>query len=1286
MSKSVLGGVLGTRLRSVLATLGLAMAALATSVATPALASPPEQPALSVASPVKATEAVFLGVLNPNAAEPTEAGIYTFLYRASNTECEGGSATTTGLALGMVHEELPAELVKGLTPATEYTVCLQVEVGGVKTLSAPVTFTTATPPEAPVTLPAELVTATSATLSAELNPLAKAAQAVEYDFVYRLSPLECREGSLVSELPISATGNPKEEASIELSALQPNATYTFCALAFNSAGEVASGEPVSFKTLTAKSTIDSDTASGVSSTGATLEAQINPNNQKTTFKFEYATEATGETLEGTIVTLGGESSPPAEFGDHLATVPRLEGLAPGTPYYYRVIAKNATGTTTSPVQTFTTVATPNTDPVSEITAATATLNGHFALNAAATQYSFTYRAGGECAGEGATLTTPVEAGTGAGNTEAVTAIAGLQPHTQYAACLITANAFGSDQGSPVNFTTPAIEPTIASESVTEVTATSVRLAAEIAPGGAETTYHFDYGTSAAYGQSSAESPPIGSDNTAHRASAPIQGLEPNTTYHYRVVASNAASPAGGTLGPDQTFTTQPQGGEFTLPDGRGYELVSPQQKDGAEVLGVGGGGATAAGGDATQASEDGRSISYITNAPVVTNPPGNTWSTQLLSSRSSSGWLTQDISPPHANPVGIGNAIEEGEEFLRLSPDLSRAIVMSPHQQLEPSLAPEIHQEVAGATLPGGEEIYVRDNTTNTFRAVLTNEPLSTISFEGASPDIRSVVFSGPPGLDPNHPSSGGLYEWTNGQTQLVSLLPSKLAAGEPRVPANGVGHVVSNDGTHVVWSAEGDLFTRDTATGETVQVDGAQGGGAEGGGTFQAANQDGSRVFFSDSGELTAGAPEGGLYMFDAARPEGERLTDLTPGANGAQVQTFLGANEDGTALYEVSPLELTVVANDHGEKATAGGKNLYVLRETPLGSGFWSIAFVTAGAELVPGGARISTSAPLVTRTVRISPNGRYLAFMSQQRLTGYDNRDANSGVPDQEIYLYDAEAARLVCASCNPTGARPLGQEDPAESAFGIPIDPWQMWLGGWLAATIPGWNPDGSEATTAYQTRYLSDSGRLFFDSTDALVPQDVNGRDDVYQYEPEGIGGCRAPGYGRSASNVLVPAAGGCVGLISAGTGNSDSVFFDASASGDDVFFTTQDGLAAQDKDGTADMYNARVCTASEPCPPSIALPPPCTTTDSCRTAPSPQPGVFGAPASATFSGAGNLPPGSGGAGHHQTAAEARAEKLKKALKTCRKKRNRRKRAACESQARARYGAKTKAKKSVRRSK
>ena len=102
----------------------------------------------------------------------------------------------------------------------------------------------------------------------------------------------------------------------------------------------------------------------------------------------------------------------------------------------------------------------------------------------------------------------------------------------------------------------------------------------------------------------------------------------------------------------------------------------------------------------------------------------------------------------------------------------------------------------------------------------------------------------------------------------------------------------------------------------------------------------------------------------------------------------------------------------------------------------------------------------------------DGSWLAFSSESSLTGYDNRDAKSGLPDSEVYLYNAVSGKLVCASCNPSNARPVGSAE-------VP-----------LSTQIGG-------------SRSLFDSGRLFFNSAGGLVPQDSNGNWDVYEYEPVG---------------------------------------------------------------------------------------------------------------------------------------------------------------------------------------
>jgi hypothetical protein len=65
-------------------------------------------------------------------------------------------------------------------------------------------------------------------------------------------------------------------------------------------------------------------------------------------------------------------------------------------------------------------------------------------------------------------------------------------------------------------------------------------------------YHFEFGTSVAYGGRTTEEGSIGSDSSFHDVATHIAGLNPGTTYHFRVVATN---PLGSAFGGDQVFTT-----------------------------------------------------------------------------------------------------------------------------------------------------------------------------------------------------------------------------------------------------------------------------------------------------------------------------------------------------------------------------------------------------------------------------------------------------------------------------------------------------------------------------------------------------------------------------------------------------------------------------------------------------------------------------------------------------------------------------------------------------------
>ena len=835
--------------------------------------------------------------------------------------------------------------------------------------------------------------------------------------------------------------------------------------------------------------------------------------------------------------------------------------------------------------------------------------------------------------------------------------------------------------------TPPGAPRVKGESVAEVTADSATLGAEVNPDSLPsekdpTSYRFEYTTEAQFareGFTGAASAPVPDGElapsfNAEPVSVHVQGLAPGTGYRFRVVAENAISRTEKkpTEGEARAFTTRGTGA-FALPDGRAWEMVSPPDKNGSliEPIALGGNGS------ALQAAADGGAITYVTDAPTESGPAGYDNFQQVLSKRGEGGaWETKDIAIPHTSSTSL--SIGHGQEYRYFSEDLSQGVVQ-PFKGFDP-LSGEASEQTA----------YLRDNATGAYTPLVTDkapyandtakpfQPFGGLTagecyriicgpeFVGASPDLSHVVLSSPVALTNTTPEAtgGGLYEWSVGkpageQLQLVSLLPAngageELPAGpsEPGLPSGNGGstdarHAVSADGSRVFWStgSRGPLYVRDLIKKETLAL-----GGLEA--TFQIASSEGSRVFYSEGGSL---------YVCEVTVGAGGELECKTSDL-GSVEGTVPGASEDGSYVYFVA-------GNDMYEDHQAGG--------------VWTKTLV---ATLAPGtnqsGDSPDWSQEPQTLPARVSPNGEWLAFMSQRSLTGYDNTDAVSGQPDEEVYLYNGQSGKLVCASCNPTGARPHGEEyNKIWTGEGGLVGGFHVWpLTSWLAANIPGWTPYTSN-NALYQSRYLSNSGRLFFNSSDALVPKDVNGQEDVYEYEPVGIknpeGKSQCSEATSSGGQVYETQANGCVGLISSGESASESAFLDASENGSDVFFLTTQKLAPQDFDNALDIYDAHECsTCGSPCPPTPAeAPPPCTTEASCKASPTPQPGIYGPPSSATFSGPGNLAPEPPAKPKPPTAAQLRAKHLKTALATCKKRfpHNKGKRSSCERAAHKRFG-------------
>jgi hypothetical protein len=804
---------------------------------------------------------------------------------------------------------------------------------------------------------------------------------------------------------------------------------------------------------------------------------------------------------------------------------------------------------------------------------------------------------------------------------------------------------------------PTLGLGLTKESIAKITAESVVFSAEINPRSEPdeepTEYRFEYGPCAGGTESCASSPyessvPVPAGELAPNyaldtVTAAVQDLRADTVYHFRVIAHNGFDPVEPVEGEEQTFTTQPPGGSLVLPDDRQWELVSPPNKFGAliypinEFAGV------------IQAAADGNAITYGTSDVTELQPRGSTYHlVQVLSRRGAgaSSWSSQDIETPNNYETGV--RINIGYEYRFFSSDLSLALL-----QPEGAFTPLERDGVSEEVPPRATErtAYLRSDFTCQATPATCYTPLVTeantppetkiggneeslfggaVEFVGATPDLSHVVLTSNEVPLIEGAAHRALYEWAGGRLQPVSVLP--LSEGGAWVEYAELGglatgdqearNAISTDGSRVVWSDAGDhgLYMSDTTGGKTESV---RIGGA--GAQFMDASSDDSKVFFQQGGSLNNEGEEGGdLYAFEVTSGEGEPLAGtVTRMTEGAEVQgTVLGASEDGSYVYFVAQ---GVLGDGAAHGATTGdcglGRvegsaqrcNLYVEHYNSESKRWEAPSFIAAlsGADFPDWSTLV-----LRTHTSRASPNGRYLAFISNRSLTGYDNDDVNSGVPDEEVFLFDAATGRLVCASCNPTGARPVGVK-VEEAAF---VDD-EMWgAGTWLSANVPGFTPYHNQRAL-YQSRYLSNSGRLFFNSHEALVPQDVNGQWDVYEYEPPGIGDCSA------VDVTFSPRSGGCVGLVSSGESAQESAFLDASENGDDVFFLTTSRLSSQDFDDDYDVYDAHVCGAEGvACAPMVTPPPPCTTEASCKPAPTPQPTLYAPPASATFSGPGNLAP------------------------------------------------------------
>jgi hypothetical protein len=809
----------------------------------------------------------------------------------------------------------------------------------------------------------------------------------------------------------------------------------------------------------------------------------------------------------------------------------------------------------------------------------------------------------------------------------------LTSQTKYRWQVVATNADGEGEGTvegPPFETNPSL--LIGDTYATEVGTDTAKLHAEVNPLSIPATGFFEYVDDARFEESGFANATKVPDPGAGQApldfgegeefvtrSVSLYPLAPDTVYHWRIVAEDPLISIAGEAETFKTFTPPESepcpaneaariGPGALLPDCRAYELVSPLDKAGGDirVLNTSFGALSVL----EQSADSGEKLAYGSSRAFGDAVSG-AYTVQYIARRiAGSEWETHAINPPRGGPV-LGPLAQAETEFKIFSADLCEAwlTTFSESPWGGEGAQPQFSDLYRRSDRLCGAEGYVA------LAPILepTGFPPSPVGdprggffleLQGVSADGENAIFLSNGRLA--EAGSGGpnqLYEKAPGfLPRLVCILPGNVPWGGPCTAGSSgstgthrgssVLGAISADGERIFWSdklpGEGKLYVRIGGT-ETVPV--SQTAEEEAGTSaswFWGAAADGGKAIFTTGNRL---------YEFDV---DAEDTNLLAEGVSGV-----MGMSTDVNRIYFVSTKALAAGAAE-------GKPNLYLHQAG--GGGATTFVATLASSDLEGAIGREPGN-----RTSRVTPDGAHAAFLSSARLGDYDNKGAKSGAPTTEAYRWDANTGELVCASCNPSGARPAG------------------------AARIPVFE------TSMHAARALADDGsRLYFESDDRLLARDSNGQRDVYQWEETGAGGCDEKDANFSA------AAEGCIELVSSGQSPQNSRFVEADPSGADVFFATVASLLPQDY-GLFDIYDARVGGGLPiPAPP----PPPCEG-DACAnpSAPPEQP----TPASSAYASPPEAPSGKP-AQKHCPKGKQKVKKKGKSQCAAKHKRNRRGRA------------------------
>jgi WD40-like Beta Propeller Repeat len=326
-----------------------------------------------------------------------------------------------------------------------------------------------------------------------------------------------------------------------------------------------------------------------------------------------------------------------------------------------------------------------------------------------------------------------------------------------------------------------------------------------------------------------------------------------------------------------------------------------------------------------------------------------------------------------------------------------------------------------------------------------------------------------------------------------------------------------------------------------------------------------------TEAESVFGGLSSDGRYLFYVSGGDIHRFdteTEIDEEINASGDGQMVNVSADGSHVYFISEQQLD------GASGSSGQPNLYVW----TGGAPHYIATVSPSDLLdIATWTEVAESGPGVDQT-RTTPDGSAIIFRSGAQLTPYDNAG------HREIYRY-AAGEGLECVSCN------------SESG----------------PATADARLQDPNVANTAAVIHNLSGDGRrVFFETSESLVSADIDGVNDIYEWQ--------LPAEGEPARVDLI-SSGSSTAYAEVDGLQDPNVILAITPNGNEVFFRSQDALTPEaGTGGVQAIYDARVGGG-------FAFPPPSSPCVEAACRPSPlSPPTFGEAATQSLKGTGNVVP------------------------------------------------------------